>query len=186
MLRKDKFTQSSSFFPSFSLSRKTRLELIRISAAVMGIEFSYAAETAFVSPLLLKIGVRHQKMTLVWALSPLVGFFLCPFLGSMSDRSRSKMGRRRPFIILLSIGVLLGLLLVPNGEYFGFKLGDTPDTVIPANFTAIDPVGNATDGFDENEEPSGIVVPGNHVWGIFLTIIGTVLLDFDADVSEQS
>jgi solute carrier family 45 protein 1/2/4 len=33
-----------------------RLELTRISAAVMGIEFSYAAETAFVSPTLLKIG----------------------------------------------------------------------------------------------------------------------------------
>ena len=33
-----------------------RLQLIKISAAVMGIEFSYAAETAFVSPTLLKIG----------------------------------------------------------------------------------------------------------------------------------
>ena len=29
----------------------------QISAAVMGIEFSYAAETAFVSPTLLEIGV---------------------------------------------------------------------------------------------------------------------------------
>ena len=33
-----------------------RKELIKISAAVMGIEFAYAAETAFVSPTLLKIG----------------------------------------------------------------------------------------------------------------------------------
>ena len=33
-----------------------RMELVKISAAVMGIEFSYAAETAFVSPTLLKIG----------------------------------------------------------------------------------------------------------------------------------
>ena len=33
-----------------------RRELIKISAAVMGIEFAYAAETAFVSPTLLKIG----------------------------------------------------------------------------------------------------------------------------------
>ena len=30
---------------------------MQISAAVMGIEFSYAAETAFVSPTLLEIGV---------------------------------------------------------------------------------------------------------------------------------
>ncbi|XP_014216103.1 proton-associated sugar transporter A [Copidosoma floridanum] len=88
--------------------RKTRSELVRISAAVMGIEFSYAAETAFVSPTLLKIGVDHQHMTLVWALSPLVGFFVTPILGSVSDRCRLKQGRRRPFILLLSIGVLMG------------------------------------------------------------------------------
>lgn len=93
----------------YSIKRsKTRLDFIRLSAAVMGIEFSYAAETAFVSPTLLKIGVKHQHMTLVWALSPLVGFFLTPILGSVSDRCRSNMGRRRPFIIILSIGVFLG------------------------------------------------------------------------------
>lgn len=155
--------------------RKSRWDLIRISAAVMGIEFSYAAETAFVSPLLLKIGVKHQKMTLVWALSPLVGFFLCPLMGSFSDKCRSKMGRRRPFIILLSIGVLLGLLLVPNGELLGLKFGDTPDTVLPGNFTTIDPI----TGFEEDVQ---MTEKGNHAWGIFFTIIGTVLLDFDADV----
>ncbi len=47
-------------------------------------------------------------MTLIWCLSPLVGFFLTPIMGSMSDGCRSRLGRRRPFIILLSIGVILG------------------------------------------------------------------------------
>ncbi len=52
-------------------------------------------------------------MTLIWCLSPLVGFFLTPILGSMSDRCGSNLGRRRPFILLLSIGVVLGK------KYFG-------------------------------------------------------------------
>ncbi len=39
--------------------------MIRVSAAVMGIEFAYAAETAFVSPTLLGIGIQHRNMTLV-------------------------------------------------------------------------------------------------------------------------
>lgn len=87
---------------------KTRNELVKVSAAVMGIEFSYAAETAFVSPTLLSIGVQHQHMTLVWALSPLIGFFVTPILGSFSDRCRMNLGRRRPFIIILSIGIFIG------------------------------------------------------------------------------
>ena len=42
-------------------------------------------------------------------------------MGSLSDRCSSALGRRRPFIILLSVGVVLGL---PNGKYFGQLLGD--------------------------------------------------------------
>ncbi len=54
------------------------------------------------------LGVHHEHMTLIWCLSPLVGFFLTPILGSMSDRCGSNLGRRRPFIVLLSVGVVLG------------------------------------------------------------------------------
>ncbi|GLG95477.1 Uncharacterized protein GBIM_02430 [Gryllus bimaculatus] len=72
-----------------------------------GPAFSYAAETAFVSPLLLQLRVERRVMTLAWALSPLVGFFLTPVLGSLSDRCRSPFGRRRPFLVLLSAGVLI-------------------------------------------------------------------------------
>ncbi|XP_055385034.1 proton-associated sugar transporter A [Condylostylus longicornis] len=170
--------------------RKTRLELIRVSAAVMGIEFSYAAETAFVSPTLLKIGVEHQHMTLVWALSPLVGFFLTPILGSMSDRCKLNLGRRRPFIILLSIGVFLGLLLVPNGENLGYLFGDVdPHMQISAmNLTTNQTVNNIyisphrTSASDTKIE---IVPKTSHPWGILFTIIGTVLLDFDADACQS-
>ncbi|XP_031832072.1 loss of visual transmission [Nomia melanderi] len=158
--------------------KKSRGELVRVSAAVMGIEFSYAAETAFVSPTLLKIGVDHQHMTLVWALSPLIGFFVTPILGSLSDRCRSKHGRRRPFIFLLAIGVLIGLILVPNGEDMGYAFGDTP--AVHANYTV--PLGHRTTAKQGKEDA---VKPPSHSWGIFFTILGTVLLDFDADACQS-
>ncbi|KAF7266420.1 hypothetical protein GWI33_020251 [Rhynchophorus ferrugineus] len=146
--------------------RKTRKELIRTSAAVMGIEFSYAAETAFVSPTLLKIGVQHRHMTLVWALSPLIGFFVTPILGSLSDGCKLRIGRRRPFIICLSIGVLLGLLLVPNGEALGYVMGDE------------DPSLSSQNSNETNHTSS-------HPWGVFFTVLGTALLDFDADACQS-
>ncbi|XP_034234139.1 proton-associated sugar transporter A [Thrips palmi] len=156
--------------------RKTRAELVRVSAAVMGIEFSYAAETAFVSPTLLKIGVEHKHMTLVWALSPLVGFFLTPVLGSLSDRCRLPFGRRRPFIVVLAIGVLVGLILVPNGEDMGHSMGDYyPSKDLPAaNRTALLAAGTPVNDAQYS-----------HPWGVFFTILGTVLLDFDADACQS-
>ena len=94
------------------------------------------------------------------------------------------MGRRRPFILLLSLGVLLGLLLVPNGELLGQKFGDTEDVVVEnlqGNFTSstVDPLTGEGAG-------EVTVIPGQRTWAIFFTIIGTVLLDFDADVREGS
>ncbi|CAH0605529.1 unnamed protein product [Chrysodeixis includens] len=155
--------------------RKSRIELMRISAAVMGIEFSYAGETAFVSPTLLQIGVPHQQMTLVWALSPLIGFFMTPLLGSLSDRCRSSFGRRRPFILMMSLGVLIGLILVPNGEDLGYALGDE----LPFNRTevpsALGPRSQALDTTPSNYHP----------WGVFFTVLGTVFLDFDADACQS-
>jgi hypothetical protein len=41
----------------------------------MDIEFAYSAETAFVSPTLLGIGIQHRNMTLIWCLSPMIGSF---------------------------------------------------------------------------------------------------------------
>ncbi|XP_071531972.1 membrane-associated transporter protein-like isoform X2 [Panulirus ornatus] len=217
------------------------MEMVRISAAVMGIEFCYAAETAFVSPTLLKIGVKHRHMTLIWCLSPFIGFFLTPILGSLSDNCRSKLGRRRPFIILLSIGIILGLILVPNGKAIGLGLGDdwnqqaaplatTPSssssssnvltseqvselmtatepgflnaTTItdfvnsldnPENVTLIDTGGEEqmTKGSSSSaeaeveEEEEGRSGYQTHPWGIFFTILGTMLLDFDADACQS-
>ncbi|XP_028177520.1 proton-associated sugar transporter A isoform X1 [Ostrinia furnacalis] len=155
--------------------RKSRVELMRISAAVMGIEFSYAGETAFVSPTLLQIGVPHQQMTLVWALSPLIGFFMTPLLGSLSDRCKSKFGRRRPFIVLMSFGVLLGLILVPNGEAIGYALGDER----PTNQTGVPSVLGPRSSALEEERTN------YHPWGVLFTVLGTVFLDFDADACQS-
>uniref|UniRef100_A0A1A9VFU1 Proton-associated sugar transporter A n=1 Tax=Glossina austeni TaxID=7395 RepID=A0A1A9VFU1_GLOAU len=170
--------------------RKSRMELVRVSAAVMGIEFSYAAETAFVSPTLLKIGVEHKHMTLVWALSPLVGFFLCPILGSMSDRCKLNIGRRRPFIILLSIGVFIGLLLVPNGEDLGYWFGDVDPHLQIENLNIT--LNGTHSNFDvsphritASQTDVQLVQKTSHPWGIFFTVLGTVLLDFDADACQS-
>ncbi|ERL87048.1 proton-associated sugar transporter A isoform X1 [Dendroctonus ponderosae] len=202
---KRKFTGAHSdveeqkLHPDYShiFRRKTRRELVRISAAVMGIEFSYAAETAFVSPTLLQIGVEHQHMTLVWALSPLVGFFLTPILGSLSDRCHLEFGRRRPFIMAMSLGVLIGLILVPNGELLGYLMGDqralnqeTQDRLMRqplgprlwANSKSLNSsfAANQTEDFLAGESNNS-----SHPWGVFFTILGTVLLDFDADACQS-
>ncbi|UJR30917.1 hypothetical protein I4U23_018427 [Adineta vaga] len=151
---------------------KTKLDLIRLSAIVCGIEFCYAAETAFVSPILLQLGLPIIFMTWIWCLPPLFGFFLVPVLGSLSDKCQTRIGRRRPFIILYSIGILLGLLLVSNGRRIGQWFGDIKD-----------PSSNTTELFNETIIESYPSI--SHKFGTMITILGVVLLDLDCDACQS-
>ncbi|XP_014768744.1 solute carrier family 45 member 4 [Octopus bimaculoides] len=165
--------------------KKSRLEMLQITAAVCGIELCYAAETAFVSPVLLKLGVPVTYMTWVWCLSPLLGFFLVPIFGSMSDRCKLRLGRRRPFILMMSAGIIVGLVLIPNGEYFGILAGDQP------------PISDYRDNINgtllyTNYASNSTVVsiasfPRQHIAyrGIILTIVGVILLDFNCDACQS-
>ena len=76
-------------------------------------------------------------MTLIWCLSPLIGFFLTPIFGSLSDRCHSNLGRRRPFIILLSIGVVLGK-----------KSKQTKKATCKVGFSILDIIANKSFVFD--------------------------------------
>ncbi|XP_040021960.2 solute carrier family 45 member 4 isoform X2 [Gasterosteus aculeatus] len=95
-------------------------------AVMFGREFCYAMETALVTPVLLQIGLPEQYYSLTWFLSPILGLVLTPVIGSASDRCTLRWGRRRPFILALCVGVLLGVALFLNGSLIGLSVGDSP------------------------------------------------------------
>lgn len=93
-------------------------------AVMFGREFCYAMETALVTPVLLQIGLPEQYYSLTWFLSPVLGLLFTPLIGSASDRCTLRWGRRRPFILALCIGTLIGVALFLNGSLIGLSLGD--------------------------------------------------------------
>lgn len=142
-------------------------ELVLLSGTVCGMEFCYAAETAFISPILLGLGLPFVYSALALSLGPALGFFITPVLGSLSDVCTSRYGRRRPFIALLSVGILCGLVLLPTGQQLGIAFGDTH---MARN-------GTLTDG-DSGLQPSSSR-------GIAFTILGFVLLDACCDACQS-
>lgn len=77
----------------------------------------------------------------------------------------------------------IGLLMVPNGESIGYAMGDfnpyeTNETIIKTSSVLAH---RATASETEIIHVSNT----SHPWGVFFTIIGTVLLDFDADACQS-
>lgn len=136
---------------------KRQWELVRLAFYQISVEFTYAAETAFVSPILLGAGLNHTFMTMIWAFSPVMGFFFAPMIATLSDQTRSTWGRRRPVLLTLGTAVIVGLLILPHGKTLGLWIGDEDVPV---------------------EQMSGFR------WGILMTVIGLVLTDFDIETSS--
>ncbi|XP_066559259.1 solute carrier family 45 member 3 [Amia ocellicauda] len=91
-------------------------QLFLVNALTCGLEICMAAGTSFVPPLLLEAGVEERFMTMVLGVGPVLGLLFVPLIGAASDGWKGRFGRRRPFIWLLCLGVLLSLLLIPQAS----------------------------------------------------------------------
>ncbi|XP_063784547.1 solute carrier family 45 member 3-like [Pseudophryne corroboree] len=98
--------------------------LVLLNFMTCGLEICVAAGITYVPPLLLEAGVEEQYMTMVLGIGPVLGLILVPLIGSASDNCQSNYGRRRPFIWLLSLGVLVSLFIIPHADslasYFSY------------------------------------------------------------------
>ncbi|KAA0724472.1 Solute carrier family 45 member 3 [Triplophysa tibetana] len=101
---------------------RSHWHLVLLNLLTCGLEICVAAGITYVPPLLLKAGVEEQYMTMVLGIGPVLGLLFIPLIGSASDQCNSSYGRRRPFIWLLSLGVLLALLIIPHADLLAAHL----------------------------------------------------------------
>jgi len=53
----------------------------------------------YCTPYLLSLGMSKSRLSLVWIAGPLSGLVMQPLVGMLSDKSTSRYGRRRPYMV---------------------------------------------------------------------------------------
>ncbi|GME42368.1 sucrose transport protein SUC2 [Neofusicoccum parvum] len=84
--------------------------MVYLTAALIGIQFTWGIEMTYCTPYLLQLGLAKSTVSLVWVAGPLSGLIMQPVVGIIADRSKSRWGRRRPFMVGGAIIVSLALL----------------------------------------------------------------------------
>jgi maltose/moltooligosaccharide transporter len=90
------------------------LQLMNISIGFLGIQFAWAIQMGQMSPLLESLGSNPQLMGLISCAGPVTGVLVQPIIGAMSDDSKSRFGRRRPFLLAGALLTAISLILMPN------------------------------------------------------------------------
>ncbi|GKT48303.1 general alpha-glucoside permease [Colletotrichum spaethianum] len=86
------------------------MRMILLTFNTLGITFTWGIEMTYCTPYLLNLGLTKSNTSLVWIAGPLSGLMVQPIVGAIADESKSKWGRRRPFIVIGSIIVAFSLL----------------------------------------------------------------------------
>lgn len=97
-----------------SAKQKSFWQLLNISIGFLGIQFAWMIQMGQMSPLLESLGSAAWLTSIIWCAGPVTGIVVQPIVGSLSDRTWTFLGRRRPFLLLGAVLTAICLVLMPN------------------------------------------------------------------------
>lgn len=89
-----------------------------MSFGFLGIQFGFALQNANASRILQTFGADMEHLSWFWLAAPLTGMIIQPIVGHYSDRTWTRLGRRRPYFLVGAVLTAIALVLMPNSAMF--------------------------------------------------------------------
>lgn len=89
-----------------------------LSFGFFGVQIAYALQNANNSRIFATLGADPHSLSFFWVLPPLMGMIVQPIVGSMSDKTWCKWGRRKPYLYIGAIAAIIVMVLLPNSGSF--------------------------------------------------------------------
>lgn len=97
-------------------------QLWNISFGFFGVQIAYSLQSANISRIFATLGADPHNLSYFWILPPLMGIIVQPIIGSLSDKTWCRFGRRIPYLFLGAFIAVIVMCLLPNAGSFHLTL----------------------------------------------------------------
>ena len=95
-------------------------EILNMSFGFLGIQFGFALQNANTSRIFDTLGAAVDDLAILWIAAPVTGLVIQPIIGYFSDKTWTKLGRRRPYFLVGAILASIALFIMPNSPVLWF------------------------------------------------------------------
>lgn len=96
--------------------------LWNLSFGFFGVQIAYALQSANISRIFATLGADPHELSYFWLLPPLAGLIIQPIVGTLSDRTWCRFGRRLPYLVFGALLAVVVMCPLPNAGSFHFAL----------------------------------------------------------------
>ena len=89
-------------------------QMWNLSFGFFGVQMAFALQTSQNSRIFETLGADPHNLSYFWILPPLMGMIVQPIVGSMSDKTWCKWGRRKPYLYIGTLIAAIAMFLFPN------------------------------------------------------------------------
>ena len=97
-------------------------KLWNLSFGFFGVQIAYALQSANISRIFATLGADPHNLSYFWILPPLMGILVQPIVGTLSDKTWCRFGRRIPYLFLGATIAVLVMCLLPNAGSLGLTV----------------------------------------------------------------
>ena len=91
-------------------------QIWNMSFGFLGIQFGWGLQLANMSPIYKYLHAEESSLPYLWLAGPITGLIIQPIIGSMSDRTWNRLGRRRPYFLVGAILASVTLFIMPDSS----------------------------------------------------------------------
>ena len=96
--------------------------LWNLSFGFFGVQIAYALQSANISRIFATLGADPHNLSYFWILPPLMGILVQPIVGTLSDKTWTRFGRRIPYLFVGAAVAVLVMCLLPNSGSLGLTI----------------------------------------------------------------